>query len=160
MKKIERIMVGVDLSDYSVMTLDYGVALARGFMAQMIIINVINARDIEAVRNASRYYPEKIDVDDYIKKAKDDRYNRVHALIKKHFPDDLTRMKIVVQVGVPFESILQSIESEGAELVVVGNKGKGNVMGTLFGANAEKVFRHSPVPVLSVRDSARFSRYR
>ena len=160
MKKIERIMACIDLSDYSLMTLEYGVALARGFMAQMIIFNVINTRDIEAVRTASRYYPEKIDVESYIKKSKDDRYARVHALLKEHFPDDLTRMQIVVNLGVPFEAILEGIGSEKADIVVIGNKGRGNVMGTLFGSNAEKVFRHSPVPVLSVRDRSQFSRYR
>ena len=153
-------MVCIDLSDYSLMTLDYGVALARGFMSQMIIFNVINARDIEAVRTASRYYPEKIDVEAYIKKAKDDRYTRVHALIKENFPDDLIRMQIVVNLGVPFEAILEGINTEGADIVVIGNKGRGNVVGTLFGSNAEKVFRHSPVPVLSVRDRSRFGRSR
>lgn len=160
MKKIEKILACVDLSDYSKMTLDHAIALARGFMTEIVVFNVINVRDIDAVRTASQYYPEKIDVESYIKQAKEDRYRQIYEMLKDQYADDMTRMNIVIQVGIPFEAILRAIDSENADLVVIGNKGKGNVLGTLFGTNAEKVFRHSPIPVMSVRDRAQFSRHR
>jgi nucleotide-binding universal stress UspA family protein len=59
--------------------------------------------------------------------------------------------KKIVRVGVPFQELARAIEDEQVDLMVVGPKGRGNLAGVLFGSNAEKLFRHCPVPLLSVR---------
>lgn len=63
-----------------------------------------------------------------------------------------------IDVGIPSEQILEIIETEGIDLVVIANKGRGNISRFLFGSSAEKVFRHSPVPVVSVSDRKKFER--
>jgi nucleotide-binding universal stress UspA family protein len=158
MTKIQKALVCIDLSDYSKMTMDYALSVARGFMTELVLLNVINNRDVYAVTSVSLYYPEKFDVELYLKKVKADRRKQIREMMQEHFPSDMNQMNILIRVGVPFQEIIKVIEEEKIDLVILGNKGKGNLLGTLFGSNAEKVFRHSPVPVLSVRDRARFGR--
>ena len=79
-------------------------------------------------------------------------------MIKPYSIPETVQVNILIREGNPFNEILSVIEEEKIDLVIIGNKGRGNAMGTLFGSNAEKVFRHSPVPVLSVRDRTLFSR--
>jgi nucleotide-binding universal stress UspA family protein len=55
--------------------------------------------------------------------------------------------------GVPHEEILQYITTRGIDLVVMGTKGRSGVDRVLMGSVAERVVRHSPVPVLTVRDN-------
>jgi len=158
MTKIQKALVCIDLSDYSKMTMDYALSIARGFMTELVLLNVINNRDVHAVSSVSLYYPEKFDVQLYLKEVKADRRKQIKEMMQEHFPSDMNQMNILIRIGVPFQEIIKVIEEEKIDLVILGNKGKSNILGTLFGSNAEKVFRHSPVPVLSVRDRARFGR--
>ncbi len=156
--KIQKALVCVDLSDYSKITMEYALELTSSLVTRLVVLNVINSRDVEAVRSASHYYPGQFNVEHYLKEAKADRYKRTHEMVKQYFYSDMTQVNILIQTGLPFKEILNTIEEEKIDLVIIGNKGRGNALGTLFGSNAEKVFRHSPVPVLSVRDRKQFSR--
>lgn len=158
MKKIKKVLVCVDLSDYSKITMEYACALANSLVTRLVVLNVINSRDVEAVRSASHYYPGQFSVEHYLKEANADRYKRTLEMVKGHFHSDMTQVNILIKTGIPFKEILNTIEEEKVDLVITGNKGRGNALGTLLGSNAEKVFRHSPVPVLSVRDRKQFNR--
>ncbi|MCD4721986.1 MAG: universal stress protein [Desulfobacula sp.] len=158
MEKIEKILACVDFSKYSLMTLEYAVELAKGTQTQIILFNVINQRDINSVEKVSKYFPQKVTVEGYIKELKKDRNKEMKAIIKENFFNEKSMMSIKIDTGVPFESILKAVETENIDLIVMANKGRGNVARVLFGSAAEKVFRHSPVPVVSVRDKNIFKR--
>ena len=161
-KQIQKILACIDLSDYSLMTLGYAVELAKGMDTQIIVFNVINQKDITGVEMISShfagYFSTAINVEDYTKELKQDRLESLKQLIKENFFDEKSLMSIKVEMGIPFEKILEAIETENIDLVVMANKGRGNIARVLFGSAAEKVFRHSPVPVVSVRERKIFKR--
>ena len=99
-----------------------------------------------------------INVDDYVKDLKKDRSAKIKSMIKENFFNEKSMMSIKIDMGIPFERILNVAETEKIDLIVIANKGRGNISRFLFGSTAEKVFRHSPVPVVSVRDKMRFKR--
>ncbi len=149
MDGLKKILVGVDFSDYSLPTLRYAVTLAQDVGAEVVVVNVLNERDVSAVRSLQAY-TDRLTVEDYINSQKEERARRIQELM-----DEVgcagVEVSLICRVGVPAEEILAAIKDTRADLVVVGTKGRTNMVNTLLGAVAEKVYRRSPVSVLSVR---------
>jgi len=149
MKNIKRIMVAIDLSDYSKETLGYAADLAAELKAELVIVNVINQRDIDAYDRIAQLTTQ-LDGQDFVKMRKEDSKNRIQELIEECSCHDLPT-KTVLRTGVPFRELIEAVEEEGADLLVMGAKGRSNLRGVLLGSTAEKAIRRSPVPVLSLR---------
>lgn len=150
----------MDLSDYTRMTIEEALTVTKGIPAEIVLLNVINNRDIDAIRTVSPYFPGNFSAETYIERISMERRQQITEMIDQLFPEDKPRMRILIHVGIPYEAILKAIDKEKVDLVVLATKGKTNLAGTLHGSNAEKVFRHSPVPVLSARRRESFSRKR
>ena len=151
MKTINKIMVAVDFSDYSPVSVQYAVALAADVGAEVLLVNVYNQRDIDMLRKVEAGYPD-FSFEKYYEENIQDRQTRLEELAdagKSAMPAVKTACRVVA--GVPYEALLKTIETEKPDLLVLGIKGRGNLMDTIVGSCARKLFRHSPIPVLSIR---------
>ena len=157
MKSIHKIMVGCDFSKYSKETLECAAALAEKLQADLIIANVINKKEIDTLlkvaegqfdRNIEKYVEKT--AQEYETRVKADRTRQMEKLIEEIGCAHLS-IKKVFKVGVPFQELIRAIEDEGADMLVMGQKGRSDLVDVLFGSTAEKVFRRCPIPLLSVR---------
>ncbi len=157
MKDFGKIMVGCDFSKYAKETLAYAAKLADKLEAELIIVNVINKKEIDSIlkvaegqfdRNIEKYVEKS--AEEYVKRVKKDRGRRLEKLIDEIGCASLAIRK-VFRVGVPFQELVRAVQDEAADMLVMGQKGRSDLADVLFGSNAEKVFRRCPVPLLSVR---------
>jgi nucleotide-binding universal stress UspA family protein len=152
MGKVKHIMAACDFSEYAPPVVSYAVDLARELKAKLVVVNIINQRDVDAVAKVEAEYPA-FSVKRYLEDQEKARLQQMADLIRASGGDDIGAEK-QIRVGVPFKTLLQFIEEEGIDLLVMGTKGRGNLVGVLFGSTAEKVWRRCPIPLLSIRTEA------
>jgi len=149
MNKTKKILVAVDLSEYSQEVLGYAAGIGDHMGAELIVANVINKRDVDAFKRSAST-TDGIPLGEFLKHRIDDLYREIRELIMK-IPCKNLRMRKIVATGVPFQELIQIVKDEDVELVVMGAKGRTNIADVFFGSTAEKMFRDCPVPLLSVR---------
>ena len=148
-KKIKKIVVACDCSDYSAKIFSYAVEVALATKAELVVANVINQGEIDRIHWAlAGYLPYSIE--EYIANQQEDRKAWIQELIQATGQSQLFK-DIVIRIGVPFQGLIEIIEEVNADLLIMGNKGRGNIANVLLGSCAEKMFRRCPVALLSVR---------
>jgi nucleotide-binding universal stress UspA family protein len=150
MSKVKKIMVAMDFSEFSNKITDHAGRLAEDLGAELIFVNVINQRDIDMV-NQITLHTDKISLKDYINGLVDDRTEQMQCLLKD---TNCTRIphRFLIKKGVPFAELIETAKAEKVDMMVMGTRGRSNIAGIMFGSQAEKMFRHCPVPLLSVRE--------
>ncbi len=143
-----KVMAAVDLSDYSETIIRYSGLMAMKLNADLILVNVINQRDLDMIHRTMISY-ESFSYQDYLSGQEEDRKAKMEDLIATSCPDTI-HCRYLIRTGVPYHELLDAIESEGPDLMVVGKKGRTNLVDVLVGSTARKLYRTSPVPLLTI----------
>ncbi|OQY54841.1 MAG: hypothetical protein B6245_20675 [Desulfobacteraceae bacterium 4572_88] len=150
MENIRKIMVAIAFSNYSEGIFTYAANLAATLNAELIVANVINSRDVDAVGSiVSMGY--EVDGDHYIKGIRDERKKSLEKIMADA-PLPAEKIRTVFKVGNPIEELLKLIIREEIDMIVMGPKGRTDLEHIIVGAVAEKMFRRSPATVVSYRD--------
>ena len=144
-------MVAVDFSEYSPKIVASAGQLAKDLGAELVFVNVINQRDIDMVKQITPF-TDKITVKGYIDGLTEDRIVDLRSLLQETGCNRMPN-RFLVKTGVPFVELIETAKDEKIDMVVMGTKGRGNIASIVFGSQAEKMFRHCPVPLLSIREA-------
>jgi nucleotide-binding universal stress UspA family protein len=158
MDEIKKIMVALCYSEYAEGIFKYADKLAAKLEAELVVANIINSRDVEAV-SAIANMGYDLDPERYIQELKEERQNAFKQ-ISKDSAVSRDSIKLILRVGNPIDELLKIVIDENVDLVVMGVKGRTDLEHILIGSVAEKLFRRSPVTVLSYRDEKNKERLR
>ena len=158
MDGVKKILVALGFSEYDKGLFDYSAKLAKSLDAQLIVANVINSRDVEAVASVSSMGYE-IDGEHYTSAIKEERKNKLEEMQKESAFKDGS-IKTIFKVGNPIDELLKIIIEEKVDTVVMGVKGRTDLESVFIGSVAEKMFRRCPVTCISYRDEKNAERLR
>ena len=145
MEQLAPILVAVDFSHLSPRSVEYAVRLARGRNRKIDLLHVaMHTLPAHAQAHAPTEVLEQIRRGEEVSALRE-----LESLMGSLVPDDL-RGEILLRRW-PAADTICSTASEGYELVVVSTRGRTGLAHVLIGSVAERVVRHSAVPVLVVR---------
>lgn len=150
MDNIKKIMAALAFTSDSQGIFNYAAQMAQRLNAELMIANIINSRDIMAVGMiASLGY--EVDSDHYVERVKAERKKLLDQLLEKSSVDS-EKIHAIFKVGNPTDELLKLIITENIDMVVMGVKGRSELEHAFVGSVAEKLFRRSPVTIISYRD--------
>lgn len=152
MRPIKKIMTPIAFSPYSKGIIDFSAMLAERFdVEQLLFVHIINQRDVEAVETIASFGYQEINEEQYIDEIEKQRTEELNTMLEDvSFASE--KMKLIISVGNPAQKLLHKAIKEEADMIVMGVKARSEFMHALTGSVAEKIFRRSPITVVSYRD--------
>jgi nucleotide-binding universal stress UspA family protein len=158
MSDFKKIMVALASSEHAGEIFDYAAKMATAMGADLLAVNVINSRDVEAVQTISSMGYD-VNGEHYVQNIKQERTATLDGIIERSgFPKK--RVHTAFPIGNPADELLQTAIRENVDMIVMGIKGRSNLEYMFVGSVAEKIFQRSPVPVVSFRDRGNAERLR
>ncbi len=141
---IKKILVPIDLSDYSFEAVQYACELAAGREAQMYLLHVI------PVEPALAYCAVDQHSETAMRDLEQASIKKLDGFISKKICDE-KRIAQVIRRGDPSGEIINFARDEHFDLIVMASHGRTGLKRVLMGSVAEKIVRRSSVPVLIVK---------
>ena len=150
MKTINKIMVAIDFSEDSLAAATYATRLAKDVGAKLVFTHIYNKGNIEILNMDAVRVPE-FSIKKYVDELLDERRGKLEELAKSLKCGRLS-VEFHVSIGIPYKALLHEIKENMSDLLVMGAKGRSNVMDIILGSCAQKMFKDSPIPLLSIRE--------
>ncbi len=142
--KIGRILVPVDFSECAQTALRYALGLSSQFEAEVTLIHVVE----QIVYPGDWMYPP-LAMSDFATEKRDQVLQKMASLVND------SNVKHVVRVGRAWQEVVEFAKESQADLIVLATHGYTGLKHVLLGSVAEKILRHAPCPVLTVRPDER-----
>jgi nucleotide-binding universal stress UspA family protein len=143
----QKILAPLDGSPLSECTLEHVKAIAAGCNAQRVVVlrvvEPVHAQDMAAYAEAGT------DVDLILREAEAGAKSYVDRVVAGLRQSGIAAEGLV-KVGWPADTIIQYAAENSFDLIIMSTHGRSGITRFFMGSVAERVTRHSPIPVLTV----------
>jgi len=139
---IHNVLIATDFSHHSAAALNYGLNFAHRYSAHSEVLYVLPT-DEYALAGPEALTAAK-------DAARRDLLDLKATLRRGHAFEEDVDFRVSMLEGSAADCLLEWAREKRIDLIVVGTHGRGGLGKIILGSVAEKVFRHSPVPVLTI----------
>ena len=143
----QNILVATDFSPAAHYGLTKAAELAREVTAKVTLCHVQDPNHVHGLTTSATEEGRKLDEQG----IKDSLHTSLREVLEKYFADvEHTKTTLIISDDVA-QGICHYAKKEDVELIVLSTHGRTGLAHLLIGSVAEKVVRHAPCPVLTVR---------
>lgn len=144
MAEIKQILYPIDFSDNNRKIVPYVQMMAAKLGAGLHLLNVL--RDLDAYAG---FYVPHTNIEALIGEIAGQADQKMQEFVEANLAG-VSSVKTKVVTGDPAREIVKYANENGMGLIVMGTHGRTGLDRAIFGSVAEKVVKHSKVPVLTV----------
>lgn len=146
-----KILVAVDGSQHALKAVEIAADLAEKYGAGLTLLTVYKTIRMQEsthslVRTRTTVEPQITDAE--LKRAAEEVIEEAEKIAHQH---DIPKIEGVVKRGQPARTITKTAEEIGADAIVMGSRGLGDVGGLLLGSISHKVSSLSKCSVITVK---------
>ena len=148
MIEFKRFLVPMDGSPLAEKALPMATSLAQKFGSTIILLRVL---DIPTPSTPTSHLEVTID---WVREARQHAHQEAESYLEAvqgELDRQGVRTRILLRDTAPAEDILDVAGAEDIDLIIMSSHGRGGLARWTFGSVADKVARHSPCPVLLIR---------
>ena len=149
---IHNVLIATDFSRYSDVALNFGLELSHDYQATAYVVSVIPTDEV-LLAGPDAYLVAK-------DATRRDLLELKAGLTRKYSYVEGKDYHLFMLEGVVAEALLDFAGARKIDLIVVATHGRSGLGKVLMGSVAEKVFRQSPVPVLTIGPCVRKAGHR
>jgi universal stress protein A len=141
--RLKKILVPLDFSEVSEKAFRYAIRFAEQFGSSITLLHVIQP----IVYPADFGYPPTLvdSLDDTMQQAAMERLDAMATRVK-------LEVQTTIRLGQPYHEITTAAKELDVDLIILTTHGHTGLKHALLGSTAERVVRHAPCPVLSLRE--------
>jgi nucleotide-binding universal stress UspA family protein len=158
-RSVQRILVPIDFSDYSVNACKYAIGLAEKLNAEIKLIHVYYNPVVNSMPLTDTYYYQ-VNMDEVIReieiRAKENMDEFYMDLKEKIENDNIEGVKIDFSLvrGIASEEIIAKSKEYKPDVIIIGTRGKGDRENDLIGSVTAKIIEDTKVPVLVIPEDS------
>ena len=158
-KNVQKILVPIDFSDYSVNACRYAIGLAERLNAEIKLLHVYYNPIINSMPLTDTYYYQ-VNMDEIIReievRAKENMESFYNDLMEKIERDNIEGVKIDYELisGIASDEIISKSEEYQPEVIIIGTRGQGERENDLIGSVTAKIIENAQRPVLVIPEDS------
>ncbi|WP_295831379.1 universal stress protein [uncultured Winogradskyella sp.] len=142
---MKKIIVPIDFSEHSEYALETAASIAKKHNSELIVLHMLELSNAVYTASRSSIGEEAVF---YLKLAE----QKMSKFLDRPFLEGLEITPVIKHFKV-FKEINEIVDEQQIDLIVMGSHGASGVKEVIIGSNAEKVVRHSTIPVLIVKQN-------
>ncbi|HAF30366.1 MAG TPA: universal stress protein UspA [Bacteroidales bacterium] len=158
-RSVQRILVPIDFSDYSVNACRYAIGLAEKLNAEIKLMHVYYNPVVNSMPLTDTYYYQ-VNMDEIIReieiRAKTNMEEFYKDLKDKIEKDKIEGVKLDYSLkrGIASEEIIEESRDYKPDVIIIGTRGRGERENDLIGSVTAKIIEDSKVPVLVIPEDS------
>ncbi|HIG30966.1 MAG TPA: universal stress protein [Verrucomicrobiales bacterium] len=141
--RLKKILVPTDFSERSQKALKYALQFAKQFKSEITLLHVVEVR----------FAGSEAGVVDLIQLESDLRESGKIQLeqLARNVASEMVKIRTEIRIGIPYMEITEMADEKKIDMLVVSTHGYTGLKHVFMGSTAERIIRHAPCPVLTVR---------